>query len=211
MAHRIRKSLSQQAYQILLGRLLKNELVPGDIVNRRDIAHQLGMSVAPVLEALLQLVSEGYLESMPRRGTRVKPVRIEDVRGQLIVRESLECGAARFFCGKPIKDNYKRFLGIAEKLDAFNDESYERWQAEIAFHQDLVRLTEIDALIREFDRVFRLTIFYRLNRAIGVQRGKVSDPHVKLLKELTIDNSSDAENAIRSHIRAGKEHLFAST
>ena len=96
------ESLSSKAYNYLVKSLLKNELVPGDSINRRDIADKLGMSVAPVLEAMLQLESEEYLESVPRKGTIVKPIRIDDVTGQLIVREALECAAARYYCGKPV-------------------------------------------------------------------------------------------------------------
>ena len=56
-------------YEHLLENFLQNELVPGHILNRREIAQQLGVSVAPVLEAFLQLEMEGFVESIPRKGT----------------------------------------------------------------------------------------------------------------------------------------------
>ena len=46
---------------------LERELKPGEIINRRQIATRLDMSVAPVLEAMLRLESEGYLETLPRK------------------------------------------------------------------------------------------------------------------------------------------------
>ena len=209
MTHNKKDSLSKTVYKYLLDKLLKNELAPGDFVNRRDIALEMGMSVAPVLEATLQLVSEGYLESVPRKGTMVKPIRVDDVKGQIIVREALECGAARFFCGRPVKDNYDALVEKAAVLDAFTDESYSRWEAEIEFHKGLVCLCGIDALIREFDRTFRLNMYYRINRVFGFQRGRVVDSHLKLVDELLTDDPAAAEKAIRNHTRAGRDSLFA--
>lgn len=52
-------SLSEQVYHTLLDRLLSNKLIPGEILNRRDVAKELQVSVAPVLEAMVQLEHEG--------------------------------------------------------------------------------------------------------------------------------------------------------
>ena len=103
-----------------------------------------------------------------------------------------------------VSDNIDTFAAIALRIDAFNDDSYERWQAEIEFHQGLVRLTGINALIREFERNFRLNIFYRINRAIGMQDGQVINQHSELLRKLQIEDPDIAEQAIRNAIHQRK-------
>ena len=45
--------LSETIYETLLDMLTKGELMPGEIINRREIAARLGVSVAPVLELSL--------------------------------------------------------------------------------------------------------------------------------------------------------------
>jgi len=75
----VKASLSKEVYQEILSRLMDNRLVPGNILNRRKVAKELGVSVAPVLEALKQLEMEGFLESIPRKGTIVKPTSIADI------------------------------------------------------------------------------------------------------------------------------------
>jgi GntR family transcriptional regulator, rspAB operon transcriptional repressor len=202
------RSLSRYVYQTLLARLLRNELVPGEMLNRRDVARELGVSVAPVLEAMVQLENEGYLEGIPRKGTRVRPVRSEDVVGQLIVREALECAAARLYCGAVVRERLPELRAIAQRLDTFKTDSPQRWEREIAFHQALVRLTGCEALIREFERVYRLTVFHRINRVVGSQLGRVVNRHVKLLTRLASAGPDDAERAIREHVRSGKGDLF---
>ena len=52
---RSKNSLSHDVYNELLGRIIDNRLVPGETINRRDIAKELGVSVSPVTEAMIEL------------------------------------------------------------------------------------------------------------------------------------------------------------
>src|SRR4029077_20491379 len=92
-----RASLAAEAYDFVKQRILRGELPMGQVISRRKIAAELGMSFLPVSEALLRLEFEGLLESRPRAGTRVRIPSREDVRGQYIVREALEVQAAMLF------------------------------------------------------------------------------------------------------------------
>src|SRR5688500_11104912 len=92
-------SLSTRVYDDILGRIVSGRMKPGDVFNRRQVAAELGVSVAPVLEAMLELETEGLIQTLPRRGTRVCQASADDVWGQLMVREALECQAARLYCG----------------------------------------------------------------------------------------------------------------
>jgi DNA-binding GntR family transcriptional regulator len=203
-----RQSLSQDVYDHLLEKFLQNELVPGHILNRREIALQLGVSVAPVLEALLQLEMEGFVESIPRKGTLVKPVRQEDIFGQLMLREAVECQAARLYCGEPVRNARPTLDTLAMDLDATTTESPEHWKQEIDFHSSLVELSECPPLLREFRRFIRLGVFYRLNRILEPVDRLDGRRHIDLLDVLCDDNPDKAERAVRDHLRSGKQRLF---
>ena len=82
--------LSNEVYTSLREKLLTGELLPGQMINRRDVAEQLGTSTAPVLEAMKQLEFDGYLETLPRRGTQVKIITTEDLIGNYIARIGFE-------------------------------------------------------------------------------------------------------------------------
>src|SRR5919201_1039671 len=90
-------SLAAEAYAIVKRRVLRGELALGQVISRRKLAAELGMSFLPVSEALLRLEVEGLLESRPRAGTRVRIPTKEDVRGHFIVREALDVKAAVLF------------------------------------------------------------------------------------------------------------------
>ena len=89
--------LAGEAYVIIRERILRGEVAIGQVISRRKIAAELGMSFLPVSEAFLRLEFEGLLESRPRAGTRVRIPSREDVRGHYLVREALEVEAARLF------------------------------------------------------------------------------------------------------------------
>lgn len=199
--------LAGQAYRAVLERLMSGRLPPGTMFDRRSVAEELGMSVAPVLEAMLQLEADGFLEALPRRGTRVRLVDREAVRGQLIVREALECEAARLYCGEPVRGAFSRLLPLAEKLDRGIEPQSEGWHAEVEFHGALVALAGCAALDEAFSRVMRQGLFFAviaLNPPPDVGRSS----HVTLLGKLKTADADLAEKSIRQHLRSGKEHIL---
>ncbi|MDR1636390.1 MAG: GntR family transcriptional regulator, partial [Treponema sp.] len=162
-------SLSQEVYREILARLMDNRLVPGTMLNRRDVAKELGVSVAPVLEAMLQLEIEGFLESVPRKGSFVKPIKQEDIYGQLMVREALECQGARLYCGKPIRDHKDSLINAAAELDGMQLGSIEGWEGEIHFHLSLIDLAHCEPLSQTFVRTMQLGLFYQMNHILSLQ------------------------------------------
>src|ERR1700720_1337061 len=96
--HSPSSTLAGEAYGIIRERMLRGEGAIGQVISRRKVAAELGMSFLPVSEAFLRLEFEGLLESRPRAGTRVRIPSREDVRGHYLVRGALEVEAARLFC-----------------------------------------------------------------------------------------------------------------
>src|SRR5438270_13896319 len=111
-------SLSGEAYVIVRERILRGELAIGQVISRRKIAAELGMSFLPVSEALLRLEFEGLLESRPRAGTRVRIPSREDVRGHYIVREALEVQAAMLFAAVATDEDRGELVKLAARVDA---------------------------------------------------------------------------------------------
>lgn len=206
-------SLKQKAYQAILGRILSQELLPGDILNRRAVAGELGMSTAPVLEAMLQLDAEGFLETLPRKGTRVRIVRPADVQGMLIVREALECQGARLCCGKPVRRELSRLKRLAERVESdWQRDSQVQWQAELEMHRALMELAGCPALLQTFDKLMSRAFFFLVNQALAAPA--VTPPphhsHLTLLQALCTFDPDAAETAMREHIRLGKTLVLRS-
>jgi DNA-binding GntR family transcriptional regulator len=85
----------QHALDWLRALIVSRELRPGQRVNQEDLAERLGLSVAPVREALRALEQEGQVTYLPRRGYFVTELRIEDIREIYALRRVLEERAIR--------------------------------------------------------------------------------------------------------------------
>ena len=201
-----RDSLQRKVYNNLLAKFINKELVPGQVLNRRKIAEEMDVSVAPVLEALVLLEQEGFVSTFPRKGTIVSPAMESDIFGHLIVREALEVQAARLYCGDKIRVNYDELKLYAQRMDDLPVDSVEHAKMEIVFHASLVNLTGIKSLFQEFVRINRVGFFYKIN-TIRSSSWTESQLHVELVDLLCTDDVDKAGEAIRYHIRSGKPWL----
>ena len=77
--------LRDVAYGRLRGSILSGELAPGDPLRIDELAGQLALSRTPVREALARLRDEGLVQTRPRSGTRVSPLRLDEARQALAV------------------------------------------------------------------------------------------------------------------------------
>jgi DNA-binding GntR family transcriptional regulator len=200
-------TFAEQAYDHIFHQLLSRDLRPGDLLDRKQIAEDRGVSLIPVSEAVQRLTLEGFLTTRRRQGTFVRPPSIEDVRGQLLLREALECQSARLYCGERIRKELPRLRKLARAADKAADAGRQLWTEDFAFHQALVALTDCDALISCFDRVVNLSLFYQ-TALISPMQPVTYDRHMELLEDLCEAPIDDAESRIRQHLRLGKDALF---
>src|SRR5215831_14151043 len=71
--------LHHQMRNYLLGCIERGELLPGQkLLQEREYAARFAISLAPVRQAILDLVKEGYLYRVPGRGTFVREQKVEE-------------------------------------------------------------------------------------------------------------------------------------
>ena len=200
-------TFAEQAYDHIVTQLLRRDLRPGDLLDRKQIAEDLGISLIPVSDAVQRLTLEGFLTTRRRQGTFVRPPSIEDVRGQFLLREALECQSARLYRGDKIRKTLPRLRKLARAADKAADAGRQLWTEDFAFHQALVALTDCDALVSCFERVVNLSLFHQ-TALISPMQQTTYDRHSELLEDLCDASVEDAESRIREHLRSGKETLF---
>jgi DNA-binding GntR family transcriptional regulator len=86
---------AQHAVESLRHTFIAGELKPGERVRQEEIAERLGVSLAPVREALAVLEQEGQLTYRPRRGYFVTELDLDDLREIYDLRLLVEGRAAR--------------------------------------------------------------------------------------------------------------------
>src|ERR1700687_728127 len=215
-AERIRKSsenngLAGEAYVTVRERILKGERAIGQVISRRKVAVELGMSFLPVSEALLRLEHEGLLESRPRAGTRVRVPTREDVMGHYVVREALEVQAAMLFAAVATTDKRSELLKLAARVDALSVQSDGNRFVYLSLHEKLHRR------IAEYARCPALCDAIDQTSAIAstwLCATRVPSPdcppqrHQDLVKVLACGDPAAAADAIREHIRSSMENTI---
>jgi DNA-binding GntR family transcriptional regulator len=88
-----RSTLRDQAYEAIRQMIMVGRLGPGAPLSERILGEQLGVSRAPVKDALLRLTREGFVVSRPD-GRYVKAYGERDLEHMFQVRERLEALAA---------------------------------------------------------------------------------------------------------------------
>jgi DNA-binding GntR family transcriptional regulator len=89
------QSKAERVYQDLRRRIRELTLPPGAPLRKEEIALALGVSRAPVSEAIARLADEALVDVFPQHGSFVAPIRAQDVRESLFIRTALEVEAIR--------------------------------------------------------------------------------------------------------------------
>jgi DNA-binding GntR family transcriptional regulator len=90
-----RTVLREQVRELLLERILSHRYAPGERLVETRIAQELGISQAPVREALRELESLRFVESAAFKGTWVREVSDSELAEVYPIRAALEDVAAR--------------------------------------------------------------------------------------------------------------------
>ncbi|MEO3427452.1 GntR family transcriptional regulator [Pelagibius sp. CAU 1746] len=85
-----RPSLHDELVATVRDMILEGELAPGTRIPEVAICEQLGVSRTPLREALKVLASEGLVVLLPRRGSMVSEVSVEEISAVFEVMASLE-------------------------------------------------------------------------------------------------------------------------
>ena len=86
----VRTVMREQIKELIIQRILEGTYKPGDRVVELQLVHELGVSQAPVREALRDLEAMRFIETEPYRGARVREVSHEELAESYPVRAALE-------------------------------------------------------------------------------------------------------------------------
>jgi GntR family transcriptional regulator, rspAB operon transcriptional repressor len=212
------ETLGSIAYERIREKILLGEYPLGAPLSRRRLAEQLAMSLVPIAEALQKLEVEGFVESQPRVGTRVKIPTGSEVWGRYIVREALETESARLFAELSTEHDKSDLRQRARRVDMLSEvvrrrsddrsASLEYERSHTAFHMKIAQCSGCGSLIEAIEQS-RVLIF---NWLFGVSTRMESIPerwHQDLVEVLCKGSVREADEAMRIHVRFRREEIVA--
>jgi DNA-binding GntR family transcriptional regulator len=147
--------LADGAYEVLLEAIVNGTLAPGSRIRDGELAAQLETSRMPVREALKRLETEGLVETIPNRETRVAPIRAERAAQAFPVVAALQALATRLGVPALSADDDERM----ESLDRERERALRKGdviaaiELDDAFHGVVLAAARNDELARALDRL----------------------------------------------------------
>lgn len=205
--------LARTAYESLHRRIMQGDFAPGEILSRRRIAAELGMSFLPASEAFLRLEWDGLLERRPRAGTRLRIPSRQDVEGHFVMSEALESQAAMLFVERSSGEERAALLKLAARVEARRARQHRNPLAYAAIHQEMhMRIAACagcDALLDAIGTSIALSSAW-LGALEAYESGPPRGCHTELVRILASGTPAAAAEAMRAHIRLNRERLMQS-
>ena len=204
--------LADRVYRAILDAICAGELAPGARVTQDELAARLDVSRQPVLQALVLLRRQGFVQDSGRRGIVVAPFDHDFIAQLYEVRSALDGAAARGAARRGRIDARASGPGlIAAGRDAVASGSVARMiEADMRFHLWLYDLSG-NPLIAETAGLHWQHIRRVMGGYISRYRARddIWDEHRAILDAVIAGNPDEAERLARHHADAAIANLLA--
>jgi DNA-binding GntR family transcriptional regulator len=147
-----RASTTEQVLQELREAIVDGRIAQGEALREIPLAQTLGTGRSAVREAIRQLVQEGLVDYELHRGAFVRTMSLADRLDVYVAREAIEAGVARLAVEASPPPDLSALRAALDDLrtraqghDRITDDVID---ADIRFHEELVRLAESPRLTR---------------------------------------------------------------
>jgi DNA-binding GntR family transcriptional regulator len=192
-----RISRTDEAYRILKAEIMANRMPPGFQAMETELAAQMGISRTPIREAVIRLSEEGLVEVRRRRGIRVLPISVTDMREIYDLLTLLEADCARRLTEASISKSQIILLedAVNEMEAALSRDALDVWaQADDRFHRlhlDFVPNRRLAKIIGQLlDQAHRVRMFTLQLRKKPTKSTKDHRAMVRALQKGDPENTS---------------------
>lgn len=203
-----RNVLSAQVKNRILQWILEGELAPGSRIIETRVARELGVSQAPVREALRDLATLGVVEMQAYRGARVRqPTKAELVEA-MEVRAELEALAARQAATRMSDDCLDELRALIDEMRRLAElgDAHSHALNNTEFHATVMRASGNNTLERTWSMLEPFARTYVTAMVPGTDLIWLGDRHVSIVEALEARDPERAAETMRAHAREA-EHL----
>jgi DNA-binding GntR family transcriptional regulator len=195
-------SLSTQAYASIRDRILQGKLRQGQRLSLRPIARKLGMSLAPISEALRRLKHDGIIELEEGWGARVARMGPQQVREQHVLRCALECEAVRHCCERVTPAHLTELRSMAAELDARarrNEPPHRVFGLDFRFHLRIAQLSGVQSLVEAMQARQLVQQLLAIGSVVAHDHRVPARQHERIVDAIATKDADNAERVMREH------------
>jgi DNA-binding GntR family transcriptional regulator len=195
-------SLVELAVERLRRDILSGRTDPGERLVEEQLTKRLGISRAPLREAMRLLAQQGLVEHIPRRGARVATLSDDDVRELYEVRDVLERHAVAAIKADADLTALRAALEVMRRAtDA--DDRLELANAHRRFHVEVVRLGGNHQLAALYESILvRIQLYMAVNMRREAEVARAEDGvlrHERLLAAVAEGDVARIREALSGH------------
>lgn len=186
---------------------------PGQRLDVKALADQLGVSPTPVKDAINRLAAEGFIDIRPRSGTFVAEITPEGVAETFEIRRALECLAAEAVVQRLTPQLLKRFAGLIEELDrpiASEEDLMAHERANVALHALIVEASgnrRLQEIYRSLNAHLTIARIHSRRRPNAHRLDKEQEEHRAILTALEARDAAALVAVLGEHIRRAGHDL----
>lgn len=205
-------SRRQQVVDAVRDAIVSGQIVPGEQLKQDQLATELGVSPAPIREALRQLESEGLVTHHPNRGVFVTEVSVEELFAVLLpVRLAVEVYAFSQSAPRLGASDIAELQRLIAVMDqgAKDVDFVAINEADLRFHELVVLASEAPHTIQLWQSVhsrIRAQLYRMAPRHAGL--GEIADEHRELLAVLQAGDPAAIRDTLHQHIVVSSEVLL---
>jgi DNA-binding GntR family transcriptional regulator len=206
------KSLKDRVVMNIRQAIATGIMKPGDRLVEADIATQMDVSRAPVREAIRLLEQEGFVMSIPRKGSFVIELDRQDIEEIYSLRTALESLAVRLAVPRMAPADIDELEALVDEMRQAADEKDvpQLVESDLAFHERIVSLASHGRLLETWLRMStQLRLFFAIKDQLYDNLRDMVDTHHPILTAVRAGDVELAQQTISEHIVSAGELVLA--
>jgi len=195
-----REVLSERIKNYILSLILKAKVRPGQRIVESALARELGVSQAPVREAIRDLVLVGILRNETYRGTFVCDFTIDEILQAYQVRAAIESTGIKLAIERMSDADVAHLQGIFEKLIQLNarGRSAELMEVDNLFHSEIMRLSG-NKVLHQLWRTLKYDVWTKISYSKISDKEFLALRHRDLMEAIVRRDTAAAGEAMKHH------------
>ena len=186
-------------------------LEPGERLMEVQLAEELGISRTPVREAIRKLEQEGYVIMMPRRGTYVSSVSVNDIKEIFEIRSALESLSTGLAARRIEPDELEKLRALLTEIEGHiqRKDIDKIVETDIKFHGLLYQVSRNERLVTIISNLKeQLARFRTLSMSYPGRLQETLQEHRAMVEAIAAGDVEAARDAAERHMEQAEETLL---
>lgn len=198
----IKKTYKDQVVDHVYQLLLSGDLSPGDQLKESLLAEQMGISRAPIREAMKELIMNGLVDYRPQVGNFIPVLSPKQIIDSYTTRGVLEGFAVMETCRQFSGEDFGKLDNLVDEMARFAHKSNHKMVVQVGgeFHDLLISKSNNGQLLEYTDRLsLKLHILFYKHWGRLYSPEEIGARHNKIVESIKSQDLDRIEKTVREH------------